>query len=70
MKGYRTVCFNLIAALPIVLDVALSVLSTPEVRHLVPKDWMPWYSLGIVIMNIVLRAITTTPIFNNRQSEE
>lgn len=49
MKGWKTVAFN----------VAMLALASPDVLHLIPPHAAVYIS---VFGNIVLRAITTTPI--------
>lgn len=66
LKGYRTMIFNgvaallagLIAALPVIVEV----LAMPELAQLIPRDWAPWYALGLALANLWLRAVTTTPV--------
>lgn len=56
LKGYRTVIFN----------VALVVASLTEIIGLVDllnPGATPYLILAIAIANIVLRVITTTPVF-------
>lgn len=53
----KTMWFNIISAVLVVLEVQLGVL-TP----LLPSDVAPWVLLGIPIINVVLRVITTQPL--------
>ena len=66
IKGYRTLIFNALAALPIVslelLPVVLPVLSLPELRAVLPDAWLPWWVLAIALGNMALRAVTDTPV--------
>lgn len=55
MKGWRTVVFNVLAAV-------LPVLELTELRDVLPPDWLPWYALAVAIGNVWLRSITTTPM--------
>lgn len=55
MKGWRTVVFNVLAAV-------LPILELTELRDVLPPDWLPWYALAVAIGNIWLRSITTTPM--------
>jgi hypothetical protein len=61
-KGWRTIAFNVIAGIPLVLEAAVHIASLPEVAAVLPRDWLPWYSLALVLANMGLRWITTTPI--------
>lgn len=54
LKGWRTFAFNALAALLPILDLA-------EFRAVLPEPWLPWYALGVVLGNMYLRTITTTP---------
>ena len=66
LKGYRTLIFNALAALPIVflelLPVILPVLSLPELRAILPEAWLPWWVLAIAVGNMALRSVTDTPV--------
>ncbi len=65
MKGYRTVMTNIVMSLPLVLDIAVQLLDAPEVVRFIPEVWMPYYGVAMVVMNIFLRSITTTPMFKS-----
>lgn len=62
IKGWRTILFNVIAGVPLVLELAIQIASLPEVAAVLPRDWLPWYSLALVLANMGLRWITTTPV--------
>lgn len=62
LKGYRTLIVNAILGLPLAWDVIWLVLQTPEFQGVIPQDWLPYYSLGMVVVNMYLRKITTTPM--------
>ena len=62
MKGFRTIIANTIAALPFLAELAGQVFNLPEARELVPVAYVPYYVIGVTIMNYGLRFITTTPI--------
>lgn len=53
----KTMWFNIISAVLVVLEAQIGVL-TP----LLPSDVAPWVLLGIPLINVVLRVITTQPI--------
>ena len=62
MKGFRTIIANTVAALPFVAELAGQVFNLPETRGLVPVEYVPYYVIGVTIMNYGLRFITTTPV--------
>ena len=70
LKGYRTLIFNIAAALPIIalelMPVIMPVLSLPELRAVLPEAWLPWWVLITAVGNMALRRITDTPIGRNR----
>ena len=70
LKGYRTLIFNGLAALPIValelLPIVMPVLSLPELRAVLPEEWLPWWVLITAMGNMVLRRVTDTPIGRDR----
>ena len=55
MKGYRTIIANVLLGI-------LPVIELTEVRDVLPPDWLPWYSLAVVVLNLGLRSITTGPV--------
>jgi hypothetical protein len=66
LKGYRTLIFNLLAALPVIVlelgHTLLPVLSIPEMQAVIPPKWLPWYLLAVALGNLALRKVTTTPM--------
>lgn len=62
MKGYRTIIVNAIAAVIPALEVVGMVANIPEIKGIIPNEWMPWYSAGVAVLNVYLRYITTTPV--------
>jgi len=52
-KGWRTVIFNACAML-------LSIASLAEWNSVLPKEWWPYYVLGLSMANILLRSVTNT----------
>ena len=62
LKGLRTLIFNFIAAIPLAFDVLMQILMSEEFKAVIPAEWLPYYGLAILIANMILRAITTTPM--------
>lgn len=56
LKGWRTIILNTIATI-------VPILSLTEVAAIVPPEYMPHYTLIVVLLNMALRGKTTTPIF-------
>lgn len=71
LKGYRTLIFNIAAAVPViileVLPVIMPVLSLPELRAVLPEAWVPWWVLAMALGNMALRAVTDTPVGRDTQ---
>ena len=61
-KGWRTISANVAMALPVVLDVAWAVIQTDEFGSVIPHQYLHYYSMFIVGVNVYLRKITTTPM--------
>lgn len=55
MKGWRTIAFNILAAIVPILELT-------ELRDVIPSEYIPWYMLGVVLANMALRYVTTTPV--------
>jgi hypothetical protein len=66
LKGWRTVLVNTIMGLPVFIDallpVAAAILADPQLPDIIPAAWLPYYTTAVIVVNIWLRAITTTPI--------
>ena len=66
LKGYRTVIVNsvagLVAAVELALPVVVQLIGMPEWRGILPQGWLPYYALGLALLNLWLRSITTTPL--------
>jgi hypothetical protein len=62
MKGFRTLIVNgFVAALPVVGEI-LAFLDVFDWRSVLPPDTAGWFILFIGLLNIGLRAVTTTPM--------
>lgn len=55
LKGYKTVIFNALAGI-------IPILELTEVRDIIPAQYVPYYALGVVLANMALRYVTTTPV--------
>ncbi|MGY6704701.1 hypothetical protein [Roseinatronobacter sp.] len=70
LKGYRTLIFNITAALPVIalelLPIIMPVLSLPELRAVLPEDWLPWWVLLTALGNMAMRRVTDTPFGRDR----
>ena len=55
LKGWRTIAFNTFASV-------IPFLQLGEVAAIIPSAYMPYYALGLVLANILLRKATTTPM--------
>lgn len=55
LKGWKTVTFNLLAAIVPILELT-------ELRDVVPEQYLPFYALAVAMGNVYLRSITTTPM--------
>jgi hypothetical protein len=55
MKGYRTILAN-------VLFAVVPVLSLTEWMSVIPASYLPYWMLFVAVANVLLRAITTTPV--------
>ena len=55
MKGWRTVAVNILATI-------IPILSLTEWVAVLPKEYLPYYALAIALLNVLLRAITDTPM--------
>lgn len=61
-KGYRTLIVNFAMMLPMLWDVVWQIAQSPEFRAVIPEEYLTFYALLMVAVNMYLRKITTTPI--------
>ena len=62
IKGWKTIGFNVVASIPILMDIVGQVMNDPSIQGLVPDGYMKYYAGALVIVNLVLRKMTTTPV--------
>jgi uncharacterized integral membrane protein len=55
LKGFRTLLVNFLMAV-------VPVLQLTELADVMPDEWLSYYALAVVLLNMLLRHITTTPI--------
>ena len=55
LKGYKTVIFNVLAAVVPIMELT-------ELSTVVPDHYLPFYMLVIAMGNMYLRTVTTTPV--------
>ena len=55
MKGWRTITVN-------VLSTAVPFLMLTEWREVFPETWLPFWMLGVALLNVGLRTVTTGPV--------
>jgi len=55
LKGYKTILFNAAATIVPILELT-------EMYDLVPESYLPIYMLGVAVINLYLRTVTTTPV--------
>lgn len=61
LKGYRTFIVNILLGLVPLIEVFGQILNIPEMRGVVPAQYLPWYGVVVALVNLYLRSITTTP---------
>lgn len=54
-KGWKTVTFNVLAAIVPILELT-------EMKGIVPEEYLPFYALAVAVGNVYLRSVTTTPM--------
>ena len=55
LKGWKTVTFNVLAAIVPILELT-------ELKGIVPEEYLPFYALAVAMGNVYLRSVTTTPM--------
>lgn len=61
-KGWRTVAANAAVGLPMVLAEILNFAIGIDWKEVMPAGYAPLIVIGVNVLNIVLRAVTTTPM--------
>ena len=60
MKGWRTILSNALLAIAPILE--LLAMHDAEIRAIIPQEYMAYYTLLVLVANVALRTITTTPV--------
>ena len=55
LKGWKTVTFNVLAAVVPLLELT-------ELKGIVPEEYLPFYALAVAMGNVYLRSVTSTPM--------
>jgi len=55
LKGWKTVTFNVLAAIVPFLELT-------ELKGIVPEEYLPFYALAVAMGNVYLRSVTSTPM--------
>jgi hypothetical protein len=55
LKGWKTVTFNVLAAIVPLLELT-------ELKGIVPEEYLPVYALAVAMGNVYLRSVTSTPM--------
>jgi hypothetical protein len=62
LKGWRTVAINAFLAIAALIAEILAALAGFDWSTIVSPMWLPWVLIGVTVLNIVLRWLTTTPV--------
>lgn len=62
LKGWRTLGINAAALLPVGLDVLGSIVNIPEIKGIIPQEYVQEYAVALGVVNIFLRLATSTPV--------
>lgn len=60
-EGWRTILINLVMAIGFALAEIMAYLSIVDWREFIPPEYAPWVVVGINLLNIILRHVTTKP---------
>ncbi len=55
LKGWRTLILNVLLSI-------LPILQLTELRGVIPVEYLPWYALVVAVLNIWMRALTSTSL--------
>lgn len=61
-RGWRTMIFNVLAAIPVIAHLVMEALVSPELGAVIPQEWVVEYTFAVLLINGFLRVKTTTPI--------
>lgn len=61
-KGWRTIAANGLFLIPFLIEALGYVIGSPEIKAIIPNEYLPAFGVFVGIANIFLRTQTTTPI--------
>jgi len=61
-RGYKTLTANTVLSIPLAIEAIGQIANAPMLQNFIPAHWLPYYGLGLGILNLILRFNTTTPV--------
>lgn len=61
-KGWKTLAFNGVMGVIPALEIIGQLMDIPEIKGIIPVEYLPYYVAGMAGVNVVLRGLTTTPV--------
>ena len=61
LEGWRTIVINLAMAIGFALAEVMAYMAVVDWREFIDPIYAPWVVVGINVLNIILRHITTKP---------
>ena len=61
-KGWRTIAANGVFLIPFLIEALGYVIGSPEIKAIIPNEYLPAFGVFVVIANIFLRTQTNTAV--------
>ena len=65
----KTLIFNIVAGIPILIEIALPFISSPDFQNIIPEQYMDYYTFGVLFCNFILRLVTTSAVGMSEEQE-
>ena len=62
LKGYRTLIYNVLVVKAAIFIEVLALFQGLDWSQYVPNNYVPWIAITFSLTNILLRALTTSPM--------
>lgn len=62
IKGWKTITANSVFLIPFAIEALGYIIGSPDIKAIIPNEYLPAYGIFVGLANIFLRAQTTTPV--------
>ena len=65
----KTLVFNIVAGIPILIEIALPFIANPDFQNIIPEQYMDYYTFTVLFCNFILRLVTKSAVGISEEQE-